>query len=81
MKSDLTYDEWIALKRQIKNSTGFVNYENQAVDQPTWYGTSDKFDEFKSMIGTNVETGNIAYVMDTGKKYMYSEYKNDWYAI
>ena len=70
-----------ALKNQIEEETGFICYEVQPGDQTTFFGTSDKLNDFKEAVGNKFNTGSIAYCMDTGDKYMYSKYKDTWYSI
>jgi len=64
---------------KIEKETGFSVYEYTGGSQLVFYGTSDKFEEFKEMIENKVDTGTIAVCMDTGNSYMYSLYKNEWY--
>lgn len=73
-------NDLLQLKKEIEAETGFTAYEVQPGDQQTWFGTSDKFDDFKTAIG-NPRTGTIAYTMDNSKKYMYSAYKRTWYEL
>lgn len=68
-------------KDQMEAETGFVCYETQPGDQAVWYGTSDKFDDFKDMIEDKFNTGTICYLIDTCKRYMYSKYTNVWYQL
>lgn len=70
----------LEFKKQLKEATGFVFYEVQPGDQTTFYGTSDKFEEFKELVGDRFNTGSLAYIIDTAKKYCYSQYKNQWYS-
>lgn len=69
------------LKNQIEEETGFVCYEVQPGDQTTFFGTSDKWAEFKTLISNKFNTGTIGFCMDTGDRYMYSKYKNVWYEL
>lgn len=69
------------LLMEIEKETGFVSYENASMAKPQYafYGTSDKFNDFKTMIAGKVGTGTIAYLIDTGESHMYSAYKDTWY--
>ena len=69
------------LKDEIEEATGFVCYETMPGDQSVWYGTSDKFDDFVEMLGTSFNTGTICYLMDTGKRYMFSKAKEIWFQL
>lgn len=68
-------------KDEVEAETGFVSYETQPGDQSVWYGTSDKWEDFVELIGNKFNTATIAYLMDTGKRYMYSKYVNTWFQI
>lgn len=74
-------DDLIKFKKDLEEETGFVCYEVQPGDQTTFFGTSSKFDDFKELIADKFNTGTIAYLMDTSKKYMYSRYTNTWYEL
>lgn len=71
------------LLKQIEEETGFHSYEasiNYGVKgQLMFYGTSDKFNDFKTLAGNNFATGTIVYLLDTGDSYMYSKFKDTWY--
>ena len=69
------------LKNQIEEQTGFVCYEVQPGDQTTFFGTSDMFNDFKTLVANKFNTGTIAYLMDNGAKYMYSKFKDTWYEL
>lgn len=69
------------LKNQIEEETGFVCYEVQPGDQTTFFGTSDMFNDLKTLVANKFNTGTIAYLMDNGGKYMYSKFKNTWYEL
>lgn len=71
------------LRKQIEEETGFACYENPSMSgaQFIFYGTSDKFDDFKTLAGNHFSTGTVASLMDNGKMYMYSAYKNQWYEM
>ena len=69
------------LKDEIEEATGFVCYETQPGDQAVWYGTSDQYNTFKEMLGDLFNTGTIAYLIDTGARYMYSKFKDTWYQL
>lgn len=71
--------EFTALKAEVEKATGFHCYENSTNNQLVFYGTSDKFEEFKRMIGTDLVTGTIAYLMDSGDSALYSALKQTWY--
>lgn len=73
--------EMLEFKKELEADTGFVCYEVQPGDQVTFFGTSDKFDDFKTAVGSLFNTGTIALLIDTGAKYMYSKYKNTWYEL
>ena len=73
--------EMLEFKKQLEEDTGFVCYEVQPGDQTTFFGTSDKFDDFKTAVGDLFNTGTICFLMDTGKRYMYSKYSNVWYQL
>lgn len=66
---------------RIEKETGFSAFENAGMvsAQYMFYGTSDKYAEFKTLIGTKAPNGCIAYLMDTGESHMYSRFKNTWY--
>lgn len=74
-------NEFLEFKKNIEETTGYVCYEVQPGDQQTWYGTEDKLEDVKTALNGHTNTGTIIFVMDTGKKYMYSAYKNAWYVI
>lgn len=74
-------DDLIKLKKDLEEETGFVSYEVMPGDQTTFFGTSAKFDDFKTAVADKFNTGTIAYLMDTSKKYMYSRYTNTWYEL
>lgn len=71
------------LRKQIAEETGFECYENENMTsaQPIWYGTSDKFDDFKTLVGNLPSTGTVVDLMDTGVMYIYSQYKETWYTM
>lgn len=77
----MSMDSFLALKKEVTTNTGFVCYENVPESQICWYGTSDKFDEFKELVEGYTQTGAIAVMIDTKKKYMYSLFKNAWYEM
>lgn len=68
-------------KDEVEAATGFVAYETQPGDQCVWYGTSDKYEDFVEMMADKFNTGTIAYLIDTGDRYMYSKYKDTWYQL
>lgn len=72
-----------ALILQIEEETGFACYENPMMSgaQFIFYGTSDKFDDFKTLATGNVRTGTVASVMDSGEMYIYSAYSETWYEM
>lgn len=74
-------NEFLQLKKEIEAETGFTCYEVQPGDQTTFFGTSDKYEALQEMIAGKFNTGTIVYLMDTGKRYMYSRYKDTWYEI
>lgn len=71
------------LRKQIAEETGFECYENESMTgaQVIWYGTSDEFDNFKTLVGTLPATGTVVDLMDTGAMYIYSKFKNQWYTM
>ena len=71
--------ELLEFKKQLEADTGFTFYEVQPGDQTTFFGTADKYEEFKEAVGNKFNTGTLVFLMDTGDKYMYSRYKNAWY--
>ena len=71
--------ELTTLKSEVEKATGFHCYENSTNNQLVFYGTSDKFEEFKQMIGTDLVTGTIAMLIDTGDSHMYSSFTKTWY--
>lgn len=73
--------DMLDFKKELEEETGFVCYEVQPGDQTTFFGTSAKFDDFKTAIADKFNTGTIAYLMDTSKKYMYSRYTSTWYEL
>jgi len=74
-------DDLIKFKKELEEETGFASYEVMPGDQTTFFGTSSKFDDFKELIADKFNTGTIAFLMDTSKKYMYSRYTNTWYEL
>ena len=72
-------NDFDALVEEVAKQTGFVCYETQPGSQLTFFGTSDKFNEFKTLVSNILPTGTIAYTMDDGESYMYSRYKDEWY--
>lgn len=74
-------DDLIKFKKDLEEETGFASYETMPGDQTTFFGTSSKFDDFKTAVADKFNTGTIAYLMDTSKKYMYSRYTNTWYEL
>lgn len=74
-------NEFDSLKLEAETTLGFKCYEDAKSHQNCWFGTSDKFDEFKTLVEGKVETGAVAYTMDDGKKYMYSAYMETWYEM
>lgn len=76
MSEKNTFDEFISV---IENMTGFSLNPTNKADQLIFYGTSDKFEEFKEIAGRSFDTGTVAYLMDTKESKMYSNYKNAWY--
>ena len=73
--------EFMEFKNRIEKATGFACFETQPDDQAVFYGTSSKFDDFKTAVGKELSTGSIAFLMDTGKKFMYSILADKWYEI
>ena len=69
------------LLSQIEKETGFTAFENenQGNIQFTFYGTSDKYSDFKTLIADHATNASIAYLMDTGESHMYSAFKKTWY--
>lgn len=74
-------NEFEELKLSASSTLGYKCYEDVKSHQNCWYGTSDKFDDFKEMASNKVETGTICFTMDDCKKYMYSAYKDTWYEL
>ena len=74
-------DDLIKFKKELEEETGFASYEVTPGDQTTFFGTSSKFDDFKELIADKFNTGTIAFLMDTSKRYMYSRYTNTWYEL
>ena len=72
---------WDRIKQLIEDETGFACYEGQSGDQTTFFGTSDKYDEFVELADENMFTGTVAFCMDTGDKYMYSAFTKEWYKL
>lgn len=75
----MDYYNYDLLKVNAEEETGFKCYESQPGDQQTWFGTSDKFADFKTIVGSLLPTGTVVYLIDTGDTYMYSRFKNAWY--
>ena len=75
----MSLDSYKEFKKSVKAATGFTCYENQPGDQPAWYGTNSKFEEFKTMVANKIDTGTVVLVLDTGKRYVYSDYTGEWY--
>ena len=74
--------DFLEFKNSVAEETGFTCYEVNPGDQQTWFGTSSKFDDFKAALAeVNTNTGTVAFVMDTGKKYMYSAFTENWYEV
>ena len=71
--------DFLELCATVEIATGFKCYEGQPGDQQVWYGTSDKFDAFKSAVGNRLPTGSVAFLIDTKTKAFYSKFKNAWY--
>lgn len=67
------------LLASIENATGYHAYETSNQNQLVFYGTSAKFNDFKTLASTNFETGTIVIFVDTGASKMYSKYGNTWY--
>lgn len=76
----MTNFNYTELKPQIERETGFHSYENSTNLQIVFYGTSDMFDTFKKLVGNNLSTGTIVMIIDTGEAYIYSNFKDAWYA-
>ena len=72
-------DDFDKLMEEVAALTGFVSYETQPGSQLVFYGTSDKLNEFKQMVGNVLPTGTAAYTMDDGETIMYSRFKEAWY--
>lgn len=66
-------------KIEIERKTGFVCYEDAAGHQNVWYGTSDKFDEFKTLVNNYINTGDMVMLIDTQVSKIYSKFKNMYY--
>lgn len=71
--------DFLEFKNTIAEETGFTSYEVNPGDQQTWFGTSTKFETFKTAADGKLNTGTVVYLMDTGKKYMYSAFTENWY--
>ena len=69
------------LKLEAIQQTGFKCFEDAKSHQNCWYGTSDKFADFKTLVSDKLETGTIVMLMDNSTKYMYSAYKDTWYEL
>ena len=69
------------LLAQIEKETGFTAYDPAigGKAQYAFYGTSDKFADFKTLAGDKIGNATIAYLMDTNESHMYSAYKKTWY--
>lgn len=79
--SKISIDDFHDLMLDIEADTGFVCYETMPGDQKVWYGTSGKFDDFKTAAADALETGTIVFIIDTNKRYCYSSYTETWYEI
>lgn len=69
------------LQAAVEDATGFKCYEGQPGEQSCWFGLSNSFDNFKSMVANKIQTGTIAYLMDTKVKYIYSNQSKSWYEV
>lgn len=76
MSSRFDYDSF---KAGIENTLGFKAYEAQHRDQTVWYGTSDKYEEFKIAVKGHIKTGEVVFLMDVGEQHMYSAFKDKWF--
>lgn len=65
---------------EVASATGFKTY-NKAYEQVTFYGTSEKFEDFKEMVSGKLESGSIAILMDTSESHFYSRYTDEWYLV
>ena len=74
-------EDMFNFKQQVEEETGFACYEVTPGDQSVWYGLSSDFDDFKTMLENLFPTGTIAYLMDTGKRYMYHRKANTWFQL
>ena len=81
MLAQMPIHEFMEFKNRVEKNTGFACYETQPDDQAVWYGLSSDFNDFKTEVGNELSTGNIAFLMDTGKKHMYSRKTHQWYQI
>ena len=73
---DNDFDE---LVEEVARLTGFTCYETQPGSQLVFYGTSDKLNDFKELVGNILPTGTVAYTMDDGEQIMYSRFEEAWY--
>lgn len=64
---------------KVEAETGFHAFENDRNSQMVFYGTSDKFDDFKMLVANKIPTGTMVILIDTGASGFYSAYTNQWY--
>lgn len=79
-------DKYIELLREVEKQTGFHTFQSegmiftpQTADQLVFYGTSDKLEDFKSMLQDYLPTGTMAYCIDNKTSTIWSDFKNRWY--
>lgn len=84
--TNMSVEDFAKLRKKIEEETGFVTFEPQfgsfapqTSEQMVWYGTSDKLADFKTLIADNVQTGTVAYCIDTKSYEMYSTFKKAWF--
>lgn len=74
------FEDFLGLTATLEEETGFKCYEGTPGAQPVFYGLSSNFDIFASKIQENqLQTGTIAFLIDTGDKKFYYRPTNTWY--
>lgn len=80
----MNYNEaWLDFIENVEKETGFHTFEGgmgQSGQQPIFYGISANFDNFVDKVGNGkLQTGTIAFLLDTGDKKFYYRPTNTWY--
>lgn len=80
----MNYNEaWLDFIENVEKETGFHTFEGgmgQSGQQTIFYGLSSNFDIFAAKIELDqLQTGTIAFLIDTGDKKFYYRPTNTWY--